>query len=134
MWRYFICIGIDILLYQQTSIQWKYQHAMKYHHIRIDTCTLSYHPAFTMCRAIVVQRIYKRYCESKTLSLFELISNSWYCLCCTLVTWDKLLICDHLCRPNTVIVIYTMIFYKILQPIIAGFWLFESLNFQLWRG
>jgi len=120
MWRYFNCTGIDIkqmFLYWQTGIPWKYRHTMKYQYTYIDTCTLSHHSTFTMCRAIFVQKMYKRYCKSKTLSLFELISDSWCCLCCTLVTWDKLLICEgvHLCWPNTVTVIvsYTVIFYKI---------------------
>ena len=41
--------------------------------IRIDTCTLSHHSAFTMCRAIVMQSVYTGYCESEALPLFSYI-------------------------------------------------------------
>ena len=56
--------------------------------IRIDTCTLSHHSAFTMYAAIIMHSVYTRYCESETLPLFSNIinlSDSWYCLY-TLVT------------------------------------------------
>ena len=48
--------------------------------VRIDTCTLSHHSAFTVCRAIVMQSVYTGYCESETLPLFSYIINLYLIL------------------------------------------------------